>query len=132
MKAQASNNHVGPVLEERKVTSAESGGGFRHTRDGDDGAEDALYGMAFHEYSGKAKHRDGKEAREGWVTADSVMNIKFVDPNSGGKGDDRRGKGGKRGGKGRDDSRGGRGNSRGPRQQGSIQLDDTSAFPSLA
>jgi len=134
MKAQAEKNHVGPVLEERKVASSEEG--FLHTRDHGDGSEDQMYGMAFHEYSGKSKHQEEKEAREGWVNADSVINLKFVDPNSGGKGDrdDRRGKGGKRGGKGRDDARGGRGgNSRAPRaQQGKIELDDTSAFPSLA
>lgn len=134
MKAQAGKNKVGPAFEERKVAGSDEG--FVRNRDGGDGHDDRMYGMAFHEYSGKTKKMEDKEAREGWVNADSVFNLKFVDPNSGGgKGDrdDRRGKGGKKGGKGRDDSRSGRGNSRGSRpQQGKIELDDASAFPSLS
>jgi len=135
MKAQADKSKVGPVLEERKVEKLDEG--FVRSRDGGDGHDDRMYGMAFHEYSGKSKQIEHKEARDGWVNADSVFNLKFVDPNSGGgKGDrdDRRGKGGKKGGKGREESRGGRGGggSRQSRPQGKIELDDTSAFPSLA
>jgi len=132
MKAQQDKSKVGPVLEERKVEKLDEG--FVRSRDGGDGGDDRMYGMAFHEYSGKNKQIEQKEARDGWVNADSVFNLKFVDPNSGGgKGDrdDRRGKGGKKGGKGRDESRGGRGGSRQSRPQGKIELDDTSAFPSL-
>lgn len=135
MKAQADKNKVGPVLNERVVEN--SGEGFLFSRGEADGHEDVMYGMAFHDYDGKEKHHEDKEAREGWVDADSVFNLKFVDPNSG-KGDDRRGKGGKKGGKGARDDRSGRGPRQAPparpqqqQQQGKIELDDTSAFPSL-
>lgn len=140
MKAQASKTNVGPKLEERKIDAFEGPAGFKTTRDKDDGGDDALYGMAFHEYSGKNKAQADKEAREGWVQdVNSVLSVKFVDPNQAGGRDDRRGKGGKKGGKGRDDSRGGRGPGRQARPQsqsaggqGKFELEDTKAFPSLA
>jgi plasminogen activator inhibitor 1 RNA-binding protein len=145
MKKQENENQVGKKLVERKVTESEMGGKLytvatAYNRDSDKGgSEDNMYGMAFHDYDGKHKDHEEKEAREGWVQADKFLQIKFVDPNAGGKGDrdDRRsgkGKGGGKGGKGdRAGGRGSRNNSR-PQQSGgkALELDDSNAFPSLA
>jgi len=129
MKAQANRAPVGKVLQERKVEDKNEG--FLKTREAENvGHNDAMYGMAFHDYDGKHKDHEEKEAREGWVDADNVFNLKFVDPNAGGKGD-RQGKGGKKGSRNdRDRNGGGRGQKQG-RPQGKIELGDVNAFPSL-
>merc|ERR1712205_165141 len=124
----AGKSKIGASLHERKVES--TGEGFERTRDGEDGSDDRMYGMAFHEYSGKTKEHEDKEAREGWVNADSVFNLKFVDPNAGGKGD-RQGKGGKKGGRNDRNRDNGRGQ-KGQRPQGKLELGDVNAFPTLA
>jgi hypothetical protein len=140
MKAQSEKGRVGPVLEERHVEDKKEG--FKYDRGAHGADEDSMYGMIFHEYDGKHHGKDEKHEREGWVTADDVLNLKFADHNSGGgKGDrgDRRSKGkkgGDRGGKGGDRAgrgpRGGGGGGRPQVQQGKIELEDTNAFPSLA
>merc|ERR1711975_210668 len=86
--------------------------------------------MTFHDYDGKKKEHEEKEAREGWVDADNVFNLKFVDPNAGGKGD-RQGKGGKKGGRNDRNRDNGRGQ-KGQRPQGKLELSDVNAFPTLA
>ena len=78
----------------------------------------------------QVKNHDEKEEREGWVVADTVLNMKFVDPNAGKGGDGR--KGGKKGGRNdRSNDRGGRGKGQSRPHQGKIELSDTQAFPSL-
>jgi len=134
MKAKAAKAPIGGKLEIRKVDDKQEG--FEYKRGGD-GGEDAMAGILFNDsYDGKNKNHDDKEEREGWVVADAVLNMKFVDPNAG-KGKDS-GKGGKKGGARNDRSndRGGRGGSKGGQtqtrpQQGKIELSDTQAFPSL-
>jgi len=137
---------IGPILEERKVSQDEAAAGKAYRRGDADGGKSDEYlgtGMIFSEYNGKTKAHEEKEAREGWVTADTVLQMKFVDPNAGaGKGDrdDRRGGKGKgsKSGKGSDRNSGGSkgGNNRAPRpaqQSGkALELDDANAFPSLA
>lgn len=137
---------VGGKLEERRID--DSGEGFKVERDNeaDAGGSDDMYGMIFHAYDGQHKNKGEKAEREGWVTADDVLNMKFVDPNAGqmqgggGKGGDRDrrgGKGGKKGGSKGGDRGGARqgGAARQARpvqEQGKIELEDTNAFPSLA
>jgi len=129
MKAQASKAPVGKILTERKVSNTDEG--FLYSRESEDvGHDDAMYGMAFHDYDGKKKEHEEKDARDGWVDADNVFNLKFVDPNAGGKGD-RQGKGGKKGGR-NDRNRGDGGRGQKQRPQGKIELSDVNAFPSLA
>jgi len=131
MKAKADQKSVGPKLQVRQVEAKDEG--FEYKRGGD-GSEDAQAGLFFHDYDGKDKSHDEKEAREGWVVADSILNMKFVDPNAGAGKGDRGSKGGKKGGARNDRSndRGGRGKGQGQRpQQGKIELNDTQAFPSL-
>lgn len=125
---------IGGKLEERKVEESYEGEELAHDDD-QDGAADKMYGMAFHDYDGKKKKRDNKEAREGYAVADDILTIKHVDPNAGGGKGERSGKGkGNKGGKG-NDSRGGKGGRGGaPRQQrqaANFSLEDTNAFPSL-
>merc|ERR1712167_456689 len=130
MKAQANKTPVGKILTARKVDEGPMEG-FLLTRDSNDvGHDDAMYGMAFHDYDGKKKEHEEKEAREGWVDADNVFNLKFVDPNAGGKGD-RQGKGGKKGGRNDRNRDNGRGQ-KGQRPQGKLELGDVNAFPTLA
>merc|ERR1712216_998382 len=130
MKAQANKAPVGKILTARKVDEGPMEG-FLLTRDSNDvGHDDAMYGMAFHDYDGKKKEHEEKEAREGWVDADNVFNLKFVDPNAGGKGD-RQGKGGKKGGRNDRNRDNGRGQ-KGQRPQGKLELGDVNAFPTLA
>merc|ERR1712139_73388 len=130
MKAQANKAPVGKILTARKVDEGPMEG-FLFTRDSNDvGHDDAMYGMAFHDYDGKKKEHEEKEAREGWVDADNVFNLKFVDPNAGGKGD-RQGKGGKKGGRNDRNRDNGRGQ-KGQRPQGKLELGDVNAFPTLA
>lgn len=127
--------HVGPVLEERKVTAEDSG--FQYSRGGIDSGVDCLFND---NYDGKHADHEKKGAREGTVNADKLFNMKFVDPNAGGKGDDRRSKG--KGGSGKSGGKGAQGGGKGarqtsqsrPQQQGgkSLELDDANAFPSLA
>merc|ERR1711896_10597 len=129
MKAQASKAPVGKILTERKVENTAEG--FLFSRDDKDvGHDDAMYGMAFHDYDGKKKEHEEKEARDGWVDADNVFNLKFVDPTAGGKGD-RQGKGGKKGGRNDRNRDNGRGQ-KGQRPQGKLELGDVNAFPTLA
>lgn len=138
MAAQAEKKNKGlPQLQERKIDTTEKPDGVRFDRDADHGgAVDEMYGMIFHDYDGKHDKVEEKHARDGWVVADDILNIKFEPVQTGGdrKGDrgDRRkgGKGDRKGGKG---ERGGRGNNNRGRNQGSkIELSDTNAFPSLA
>lgn len=128
MKAKAEKKTVGGKLEIRKVEDKKEG--FEYKRGGD-GSEDAMAGIVFNDsYDGKNKNHDDKEAREGWVVADAILNMKFVDPNAGKGGDGR--KGGKKGGRtDRSNDRGGRGKGQSRPQQGKIELSDTQAFPSL-
>merc|ERR1712146_366332 len=77
MKAQANKAPVGKILTARKVDEGPMEG-YLLTRDNDVGHDDAMYGMAFHDYDGKKKEHEEKEAREGWVDADNVFNLKFV------------------------------------------------------
>merc|ERR1712093_879675 len=130
MKVQANKAPVGKILTARKVDEGPMEG-YLLTRDDEDvGHDDAMYGMAFHDYDGKKKEHEEKEAREGWVDADNVFNLKFVDPNAGGKGD-RQGKGGKKGGRNDRNRDNGRGQ-KGQRPQGKLELSDVNAFPTLA
>merc|ERR1712227_1054912 len=130
MKAQANKAPVGKILTARKVDEGPMEG-YLLTRDSNDvGHDDEMYGMAFHDYDGKKKEHEEKEAREGWVDADNVFNLKFVDPNAGGKGD-RQGKGGKKGGRNDRNRDNGRGQ-KGQRPQGKLELSDVNAFPTLA
>lgn len=93
-----------------------------------------MFGMIFADYKGKRTKGHGKEEREGWVSADNVLNMKFAEKQ---RDDDRpskgKGKGDRReGGKGKGD--GGRGPKKASRPSGpgfSGGLDDASAFPSL-
>lgn len=141
MASLSAKGPVGGKLEERHIE--DNGEGFKVDREADNaGADDGMYGMIFHAYDGKNRDKTGKNEREGWVTADDVLNMKFTDPNAalgGGKGDrDRRGKGGgKKGGGGKGNDRASRQNRGGgarpvQQQQGKIELEDTNAFPSLA
>merc|ERR1712017_3833 len=71
MKAQANKAPVGKILTARKVDEGPMEG-YLLTRDSNDvGHDDAMYGMAFHDYDGKKKEHEEKEAREGWVDADN-------------------------------------------------------------
>lgn len=127
MKAKAEQKSVGPKLNVRTVENKDEG--FEYKRGGD-GSEDAQAGLFFHDYDGKDKSHEEKEAREGWVVADAVLNMKFVDPNAGAPSGSR-GKGGKKGGRNDRNDRGGRGKGQSRPQQGKIELSDTQAFPSL-
>lgn len=135
-KSISDTSTIGGKLEERKVDESYEGEELTHDDD-QDGAADQMYGMAFHDYDGKKKKRDNKEAREGFALADDILTIKHVDPNAGGGKGERsgKGKGDRKGGKGdRNDSRGGKGGRGAPRQQrqaANFSLEDTSAFPSL-
>jgi hypothetical protein len=127
MKSQTEKKGLPTLGETRKIT--DSGEGFK-TTESSTGDDDELYGMIFHAYDGKDKKAGAREAREGWVQADDVLNMKFSEPEraerpaKGGKGDDRRK--GKEGGKGK----GGRGKkSSGPGLQADLSSD--AAFPAL-
>jgi len=130
MKAKAEKKTVGGTLNLRKIDASEGPTGVEYKRDGD-GRDDAMAGIVFNDsYDGKVKNHDEKEEREGWVVADTVLNMKFVDPNAGKGGDGR--KGGKKGGRNdRSNDRGGRGKGQSKPHQGKIELSDTQAFPSL-
>ena len=130
MKAKAGKKTVGGALNLRKIDESEGPTGVEYKRDGD-GRDDAMAGIVFNDsYDGKVKNHDEKEEREGWVVADAILNMKFVDPNAGKGGDGR--KGGKKGGRNdRSNDRGGRGKGQSRPHQGKIELSDTQAFPSL-
>jgi plasminogen activator inhibitor 1 RNA-binding protein len=130
MKAKAGKKTVGGALNLRKIEESEGPTGVEYKRDGD-GRDDAMAGIVFNDsYDGKVKNHDEKEEREGWVVADAILNMKFVDPNAGKGGDGR--KGGKKGGRNdRSNDRGGRGKGQSRPHQGKIELSDTQAFPSL-